>query len=53
MNNTQTENNEILKELQELEKNIQYLNSIGIRVNEELTASVEILKNRIDTADAK
>jgi hypothetical protein len=45
--------NKMLDEMQNLEKRIQELNSEGIRVNEELSATVEILKNQIDTNVAK
>ena len=43
----------MVAEMKELETRIQELNLNGIRVNEELNASVEILKNRIDTVTAK
>jgi hypothetical protein len=45
--------NKMLAEVQDLEKRIQELNSEGIRVNEELSATVEILKNQIDNSVAK
>lgn len=38
----------VLAEMKDLEDRIQELNSEGIRVNEELAAAVEILKNQID-----
>jgi uncharacterized protein YoxC len=45
--------NKMLAEVQDLEKRIQELNSEGIRVNEELSATVEILKIQIDNSVAK
>ncbi len=43
----------MIAEMKELEKRIQELNLDGVRVNEELAATVEILKNQIDTVKAK
>jgi hypothetical protein len=43
----------MIAQMKELEKRIQELNTEGIRVNEELSATVEILKNQIDTVTAK
>lgn len=43
----------MIAEMKELENRIQELNLDGIRVNEELAATVEILKNQIDTVTAK
>ena len=43
----------MIAEMQALEKRIQELNIEGIRVNEELAATVEILKNQIDTVTTK
>lgn len=43
----------MIAEMQELEARIKELNTEGIRVNEELAAAVEILKNQIDTVTAK
>jgi prefoldin subunit 5 len=43
----------MIAQMQELEKRIQELNVEGIRVNEELAATVEILKNQIDTVTTK
>lgn len=43
----------MITEMKELENRIQELNLEGIRVNEELAATVEILKNQIDTVTAK
>lgn len=49
----QQEFDKMIAEIQELETRIQELNLEGIRVNEELNASVEILKNQIDNVTAK
>jgi hypothetical protein len=43
----------MIAEMQALEKRIQELNIDGIRVNEELSATVEILKNQIDAVTPK
>lgn len=43
----------MIAQMQELEKRIQELNTEGIRVNEELAATVEILKNQIDIVAPK
>ena len=43
----------MIAEMKQLENRIQELNLDGIRVNEELAATVEILKNQIDTVTAK
>jgi hypothetical protein len=43
----------MVAEMKELENRIQELNLDGIRVNEELAATVQILKNQIDTVTAK
>jgi hypothetical protein len=43
----------MLGELKELEKTVQALNVKSIRVNEDLTAQIEILKNQIDNMNAK
>jgi len=43
----------MIAEMKELENRIQELNLEGIRVNEELAATVEILKNQIDIVGAK
>jgi len=43
----------MIAEMKELENRIQELNLDGIRVNEELAATVQILKNQIDTVTAK
>lgn len=52
-NNIEQEIAKMLSELQDLEKMVQSLNTNGMRINEELAATVEILKNQIDTANAK
>jgi prefoldin subunit 5 len=49
----QQEFDKMIAEMKALENRIQELNSEGIRVNEELNASVEILKNQIDIVTAK
>lgn len=43
----------MLSEMKELENRIQELNSEGIRVNEELAAAVEILKNQVNSVTPK
>jgi prefoldin subunit 5 len=43
----------MIAEMRALEKRIQELNIDGIRVNEELSATVEILKNQIDAVTPK
>jgi hypothetical protein len=43
----------MVAEMKNLEDRIRELNLEGIRVNEELAATVEILKNQIDNAIAK
>ena len=43
----------MIAEMKELESRIQELNLEGIRVNEELAATVEILKNKINIVGAK
>lgn len=43
----------MIAEMKELENRIQELNFEGIRVNEELAAAVEILKNQIDNVPTK
>ena len=43
----------MIAEMKQLENRIQELNLDGIRVNEELAATVEILKNQIDTVTTK
>ncbi len=45
--------NKMIAEMKALEDRIQELNLEGVRVNEELAATVEILKNQIDTVTAK
>jgi prefoldin subunit 5 len=52
-NQMEQEFTKMLNELQDLEKKIQELNVTGIRINEELAASVEILKNQIEKIDTK
>lgn len=42
-----------ITEMKELEERIHELNLKGIRVNEELSATLEILKNQIHTVTAK
>jgi hypothetical protein len=49
----QQEFDKMIAEMKALENRIQELNLDGIRVNEELSATVEILKNQIDTVTAK
>jgi hypothetical protein len=43
----------MIAEMKQLENRIQELNLDGIRVNEELSATVEILKNQIDAVTTK
>jgi hypothetical protein len=43
----------MILELQGIEEKIQELNTSGIRVNEELLATIEILKTQINRTDAK
>lgn len=43
----------MLEELKDLEKNVESLNLKSIRVNEEVSAQIEILKNQIDSMTAK
>lgn len=45
--------NKMVVELQDLEKKIQQLSINGIRINEELAATVEILKTQIDRIGTK
>jgi hypothetical protein len=52
-NNVEQEIAKMLSELQDLEKMVQSLNTNGMRINEELSATVEILKNQINTMNAK
>jgi len=47
------ESDKMIAQMQELEKRIQELNVSGIRVNEELAATVEILKNQIGQVTTK
>ncbi len=43
----------MVSEIKSLEDRIKELNFEGVRVNEELSATVEILKNQIDSVNAK
>ena len=43
----------MLEELKDLEKNVESLNLKSIRVNEEVIAQIEILKNQINSMNAK
>jgi hypothetical protein len=43
----------MIAEMKDLENKVRELSLHGIRVNEELAATVEILKNQIDTVNAK
>lgn len=49
----QQEFDKMIAEMKELQNIMQEVNLEGIRVNQELATTVEILKNQIDTVTAK